>query len=221
MGMEASFAQVTPQALDEFLKDPERAYEEVLPELSSILPPGLSEVEGFADQFEEQICQQLQAFQNLQDPAALKVKAEVEKMADRMLEQLKAPQSPGPGKFFTLHKDWHVLHYLLTGSGQVGSSPLEKAILGGTEFPIAADYGPLRYLMPEEVKDVAAALETVDPKNLLDKLNREDAESKRIYLARNMDDREAWEYLPEFFEEFRQFYQDAARNGNGMLLKIV
>jgi hypothetical protein len=58
----------------------------------------------------------------------------------------------------------------------------------------------------------------VNPAELASKLDREDAESKLIYLARTLP--EGWEYLPDLFRSFRAFYEDAARNGNAMLLDI-
>ena len=98
---------------------------------------------------------------------------------------------------------------------------MEKSILGGTEFPIQVDYGPLRYLTAKEVKEIAAALTGVDPLSLPGKLDRRDAESKHVYGSRNMDDRKRWTHLPKLFADFRRFYQSAADQGKAMLLKII
>jgi hypothetical protein len=221
MGMEAAFARITPEELKRFQKNPALAYEQILPDLASIIPDGMGEIAGFADQLEKTFQAQRKTFKNLPDPAvAAKAQAEFEKIASQMLKQAKGHHN-SRAKLFSLYKDWHVLHYALTGKSDAGETPIEKSILGGTEFPIPADYGPLRYLTSQEVKEIAKALETVNPDSLISKLDRKDAESKRIYLAHNLDDQEEWSDLPELFDKFRSFYRDAAKNGDAMLLKIV
>ena len=125
---------------------------------------------------------------------------------------------------FSLEKDWHVMHYALNGTADGGKGPLADAILGGTELRShdgREDYGPLRYLTPQQVRETSAALAKVDAQKLLDKLDPNDAEAKQIYLAETLDDLEGWSYLPELFEKFRTFYAKAAEKGNAMLLKIV
>ena len=62
----------------------------------------------------------------------------------------------------------------------------------------------------------------VDPHSLLSGLDPHDAITKQIYLSDTLDDVVAnWSYLPELFEEFRNFYVDAAQNGNGMMVRIT
>jgi len=217
--MEAAFAQITPKQLSRFLQNPALAYEEIIPELSGILPPGIDEVEGFADRLKEALEAQQKSFAGL-GPAAAKVRAEFDKIESHMLKQAKG-QHTGGVKLFSLQKDWHVLQYVLNGTGEPGPAPIQKSILGGTEFPIPADYGPLRYLTPQEVKEIAEAFAEVDSQNLFGRLNKQDAELKNIYLAHTMDDPEEWGYLPDLFERFRSFYRDAAKNGNAVLLKII
>lgn len=125
---------------------------------------------------------------------------------------------------FSLEKDWHMLHYALNGTAEGGNGPLADAILGGSELRShdgREDYGPIRYLTPQQVKQTAAELVKVDAKKLLDKLDANEAKSRQIYLAETLDDLESWSYFPELFEKFRGFYAEAAKKGNAMLLKIV
>ena len=123
---------------------------------------------------------------------------------------------------FSLEKDWHVLHYALNATSEAGSGPLERTILGGSELRCGRqEYGPLRYLTTEQVRETATALAKVDAKKLLDKLDADDALAKQIYLAETLSDLESWSYLPELFEKLRKFYRDAAEKGNAMLLKIL
>src|SRR5215813_4284472 len=142
MGMEAAFARITPKELNTFKKNPALAYEQILPDLTSIIPEGMGEIPGFADRLEKTFQAQRKTFKNFPDPTiAAKAQAEFEKIASRMLKQAKG-QNRDRAKLFSLYKDWHVLHYALTGKSDAGEAPIEKSILGGTEFPIPADYGP-------------------------------------------------------------------------------
>ncbi|MGA8216613.1 MAG: YfbM family protein [Candidatus Sulfotelmatobacter sp.] len=134
------------------------------------------------------------------------------------------PQEPeADKKECSLNKDWHVLHYALNGTAEGGDAPLGFVVFGDKEFPEMedVDYGPARYLSPEQVRQVSAALQNIEPKSLLSKLNYEDAKKKRIYLDHTLNDLGNWTYLPELFIELRKFYSDAAEHGNGMIMKIL
>jgi hypothetical protein len=50
-----------------------------------------------------------------------------------------------------LGQAWHALHFALTGSPDPDSSPLGRALLGGTPHGRAIGYGPLQYLGVAEV----------------------------------------------------------------------
>jgi hypothetical protein len=218
MGMVARLEQVTPQQLAEFLRQPKKAYDfafaefldnpasptflNLLAERVKSLPP------GFREQA-ERVTQQ--AFSKIQERKGLHLVTEGDAPA--------AP--PAERKQFSLEKDWHVLHYVLNGTAEGGEGPLADSILGGKEIPDVEgvmSYGPIRYLTPDRVAAVADALASVNPAELASKLDREDAESKQIYLAHTLPD--GWEYLPDLFRSFSAFYEDAARNGNAMLLDI-
>ena len=54
-----------------------------------------------------------------------------------------------------------------------------------------ADFGGIRYLSPQRVAAVAKTLAKVDPDQLVSRLDRADAEAKRIYLAHTLP--EGWE----------------------------
>lgn len=49
-----------------------------------------------------------------------------------------------------LEKSWHVLHYVLSGSAEVVTSPLSQALLGGREVGNDVGYGPARILEPRQ-----------------------------------------------------------------------
>jgi hypothetical protein len=68
---------------------------------------------------------------------------------------------------------------------------------------------------------VSVALQKIEPSSLLSRLDYEGAKKKRIYLDHTLNDLDNWSYLPELFEDFRNFYSDAAEFGNGIIMKIV
>jgi hypothetical protein len=126
-------------------------------------------------------------------------------------------------KQFSLDKDWHVLHYALNGTAEGGHAPLGFVVFGDKALPEMddVDYGPARYLTPEQVRQVSAALQNIEPESLLSKLDYEDAKKKRIYLDHTLNDLRNWARLPGLFAALRRFYLDAADHGNGMIMKIL
>ena len=55
-----------------------------------------------------------------------------------------------PAEQLNIDKDWHGLHFLLTGEPYPNETPLAKAILGGTEIGDDISFGPARYLTPAD-----------------------------------------------------------------------
>jgi hypothetical protein len=127
--------------------------------------------------------------------------------------------APHDLKELDLHKSWHCLHYLLTGKAEGSDgSPLGDAILGGAEIggeAADAGYGPPRALSPVQVKNVAVALDTFPLEQKARAFDSVAADKAGIYVAQH-DARE----LRHYFAELRNFYNDAARNGNAVLLWI-
>jgi len=113
------------------------------------------------------------------------------------------------------------------------------------------DYGPLRYLSPAKVKAVASALAEVNAEELAAAFDPEDAAAKGIYglpggspisapmaslmlqrlppeKAQALKDRLAYkpqrlspEDVAALIDPVRAFYEEAARDGNAMLLYII
>ena len=218
--MQANFDQVASEQLSSFVRDPESAYDFYISlsnrDMANLIP---------------------QAMQQMKAAAGRNITPEVKERIEQAMKEFQAmsqvfrhpaPKRPVPvpqeRKTFSLQKDWHVLHYALNGTTEGGEGPLAEAILGGKEIPDhrgVMGYGPLRYLEAGQVQDVAKALAGVDPQSLLTRLDEKDAKAKQIYLAHTLKNPADWSYLPELFQEFREFYANAARTHNGMLLAIV
>jgi len=215
MGMEAVLAQATPAQLQEFEQNPPLAYQYVTGDPGEGDP--LARIQAMVRA----------NFKRMRIPPHMREAVE-NQLRPMMGETRKGPQLVRAEfeldkKEFSLGKDWHVLHYALNRTAEGGEGPLAFAVFGDQAFQEmdGVDYGPVRYLTPEQVQNVSDALQEVDPSSLLSKLNYVDAKKKRIYLDHTLDDLDNWSYLPELFMEFRNFYSDAAASGNGMLMKII
>jgi hypothetical protein len=121
------------------------------------------------------------------------------------------------GRELSLHKSWHCLHYLLTGQAlEQTDSPLGKAILGGEEIPDrrgVMGYGPARYLTPKQVQEVAAALREFPIADRAAAFDARRAEDAKVYVPDH-----APEELVEYFGMLRDFYLDAMKNKDAVVL---
>jgi hypothetical protein len=67
-------------------------------------------------------------------------------------------------RFLDFDKSWAAIQFLLNGDvmGDQGEPPLSDAVLGGTWLgDVDVGYGPARYLLPQEVRAVATALDAI------------------------------------------------------------
>jgi len=148
--------------------------------------------------------------------------SEQEKVRAEILKELAAAGGgfhDGPDENgLNLEKSWHVLHYLLTGKAEDAPPPLGNAILGGHEIGGDLGYGPARFLAPDEVRGVAAALATVSKEDLAARFDLDAMIAMHIYPVR--DDSEL-EMAQHYFEHLSRYYAEAAASGNAMLLCII
>jgi len=119
-----------------------------------------------------------------------------------------------------IDKSWHGIHFLLTGSARGGSPPLYYAVLGGREFGMDFGYGPARYLTPDQVKEVAAALDGITKDSLRARFNPKAMTKANIYSWLEDEGEEGLEYFLYWYVEVRRYFLDAASKGNGMLLCV-
>ena len=88
-----------------------------------------------------------------------------EKLLDRRQEQ------DGSVRYLFIGTDWHALHFLLTGDGELKPHPLPppplgNAVQGGTKTQWPCRYGHVRSLAPDEVCAVADALGKISVEEL-------------------------------------------------------
>ena len=113
-------------------------------------------------------------------------------------------------------KAWHGIHFLLTGDPDEGDPPLALAVLGGTEIGDDVGYGPARYLTPEQVREVAAALRTKRRSQLEANFNPAAMKAADIYPALG-EHPEDLEYVLTNYDELVTFYHRAADRGDGVV----
>lgn len=129
------------------------------------------------------------------------------------------------GTQLSLYKDWHVLHYILTGkSWEPVDSPLGRAIMGGTELPDTLrvmGYGPATYLTPSQVREVASALSDFPFAERAITYDHIAADAAKVYPHRHPNEplaEDEKQVLIDYFNLLRDFYADAAKKGNAMIL---
>jgi hypothetical protein len=95
---------------------------------------------------------------------------------------------------------------------------VSKAIFGGADTDVEDGYGPVRYLTVEEVREVADALSTISPKDLISVYSAEAltaVDENGSWLWENPE--KALNYLLPYYESLVAFYQAAARDQKAVL----
>ncbi len=117
-------------------------------------------------------------------------------------------------------KAWHGIHYLLAGDADFVDTPAGWAIMGGTELGKDKGWDQVRWLTPDNVRLVAAALPEVQVfsnRYAPEAMNRHAIYPEGIWVR---DGDNARDYLIEHYETLLAFYRDAAVRGDGVFLWI-
>jgi hypothetical protein len=150
------------------------------------------------------------SLEDLDDPAKLLAKMQEQESSDRYL---------GIGT------DWHALHFLLTGDGELKPHPsppppLGNAVQGGTETQWSCTYGHVRSLTPDEVRAVADAFGKISVEDLRSRFSIASFNAAQIYphgRRASWTDDEA-ESVFEVYPRVVEFFQAAGRDGDMILL---
>jgi len=119
-----------------------------------------------------------------------------------------------------LDKNWHTIHYLLTGAQEPDNSALGSAILGGEEFGEDLGYGPARLIPPAKVAEISSALVGVNLSEKYDQINKDDPVLAQLYRSFEFIDGEK-EHLDSFFSELIKMYAEAANNKNAVVAYLA
>lgn len=120
----------------------------------------------------------------------------------------------------SIEKEWQAIHYLLAGEVAFDQSqselPLSSLVLGGTPTKFEAGYGYVRYLSPNEVKELAQALHQVSRADLRSRFDARG--SMEIYAQEDEWDEKTWEFLLSVFDSLISFFNEASANDEVILI---
>lgn len=122
-----------------------------------------------------------------------------------------------------LDKMWDALHFVLTGdtlSDAADHDPLSEAVCGSVFLARQIHVGGIP---SNRVKEIAQALHEVDFAACLAALQMSDFAAADIYPAiwdRPEEEDDIRAELPEYFADLRAFYDNAAEQGNAVLVMI-
>ena len=127
--------------------------------------------------------------------------------------------------YLNIDKAWHGIHFLLTGTMYEGEPPLVNVVMGGSPLDDPHnpqfDYGSVRFLMPEEVQEVAEALSQISEADLQARFHPSELSAANIYPNIWERGTEEFEYLMFYYLHLVKFFQDAAKLDKAMLLYIT
>ncbi|MGL4821303.1 MAG: YfbM family protein [Bacilli bacterium] len=116
-----------------------------------------------------------------------------------------------------LNSEWHLLHFALTGSEDESDAPLNNVIFGGTPIGEDLGYGPATYLTSDQVHALVQSLPSVDQFTA----HVEDLEiPESVHGASNGVTAEERDGMVHYFAEVRQYLEEAAERGFGVLRLI-
>ncbi len=123
----------------------------------------------------------------------------------------------------SLDKDWHGIHFLLTGTAWDVKGTAGQAILGGREFGEDMGYGPARMLSVAQVRAIAEALAKSSIESLSARYNPEAMTKAEIYptIIWNREGPQALESLLTSYKALVTFYRRAAEKGQIVVVVIA
>lgn len=140
-----------------------------------------------------------------------------------LLKKPKRIAAPRGAPQVSLDKLWHAVHYTLTGTAGASASPLGAAVLGGTNIGPDIGYGPARYLEPDEVASVAAALRAVPPEDFASRFDAAALVTAGVYPELLWSQRlpTAAASTTAAYVALRDFYVAAAARGDAVILRVT
>jgi hypothetical protein len=218
MGIQAKFKQVSPYLLEKLKEHPDFAevffYAELLPDsdLWREYPIDLNNPNEVAD-YED--------FTNWVGETLQRLEEEKPEEFEKMKIEIPLIIAEGKALPLDIGKSWRELHFVLTGEdysiplpfliseNKEDNLPSINTIWGGKEIEYNFDYGLLRYLTFDEVKQVAEALSKFSFAQFRERLIRVGKEDFFDYL------------FEDTYNPLVKYYQDAAEKGKAMFLYLT
>jgi hypothetical protein len=131
-----------------------------------------------------------------------------------------APPPPAPD-VLDLHKSWHMLHYLFTGTAWEGAAPANTLLLGGREVGEDLGYGPARIVDARATAEFAAFLAGFTARALKSRLDMKKMKALEIYCAEDDDGASKSELMDDVDANFpllKDYVTAAAARGNAVAI---
>ncbi|MEW6688555.1 MAG: YfbM family protein [Pseudomonadota bacterium] len=127
------------------------------------------------------------------------------------------------GSGLHMDKEWHGIHYLLTGDPWSTKGPYGQVILGGKEIGPDLGYGPARVLSTSQVAEIASTLKSLSEEQLRKRYDPAAMTKAEIYpeMIWQREGEAALVWLLEGYRKLVDFYAKAAAQGKVVLLAIV
>jgi uncharacterized protein DUF1877 len=120
-----------------------------------------------------------------------------------------------------LHKAWHAIHFVLTGSRLGGDEPLNFLVDEGTPVgEVDVGYGPARVLSSAQVRQIAAALAKITPEDVARKVDLATLDRETIYPGHWQRNGIGVDYVVSNYKDLRDLMARLAEQGLGAVLYI-
>lgn len=118
-------------------------------------------------------------------------------------------------------KAWEGILFLLTGhnSEHIDNHPLAKVLFSGQLIDKDQDmgYGPAHYLMPAQVAELYDQLSAITAEELKNRYNPKRMNELKIYPGDWGQEKEDIDFLLEHFEQLKNTFLKATKNGEGII----
>jgi hypothetical protein len=122
----------------------------------------------------------------------------------------------------TMDKEWHGIHFLLTGEPVPDDNPLGMVIFGAEDVGDNLGYGPARSLTVEQVQRVATELSRISVGDLRARYDATAMAREMIYPdVWERDGDAALDWLLGGYERLQTFYARASADGYAVVLAIL
>ncbi|HWB08175.1 MAG TPA: YfbM family protein [Pirellulales bacterium] len=119
-------------------------------------------------------------------------------------------------------KEWHGLHYLLTGTAAEFRGAEGFLVDGGEEVGPEIGYGPARLFSPREVDDIHSVLVDISPDELWSRFDADEMTADQVYPSLD------WHEEPELkrqvyqrtYAELKKFVDEASRRGQCVVVTM-
>ncbi|MEM9500373.1 MAG: YfbM family protein [Pseudomonadota bacterium] len=125
--------------------------------------------------------------------------------------------------FIDLDKEWHALHFLLTGSVDPTNDPMSLILGDFEEIGEDCGYGPAFFISAKKFKAFNEAAANLDSAALKERYKTEEMVAQNVYLGEmyHREGEEGLNFLTERLDELREFAAKAASGGLGAFAMIT